>query len=126
MAGASRYLDGARVVVVVLVVLVLGLARVALAEPNQAADATFQHGRELMAKKQYAEACTAFEQSQRLDPQPGTLFNSSRTGEVQLGKLGDAHGWRYREPRAHRCQSRAPRAISPSSPRSSSAGCPSS
>ncbi len=48
-----------------------------------------------MAKKQYAEACTAFEQSQRLDPQSGTLFNLADC-EVQLGKLATA--WAsYRE-----------------------------
>ncbi len=82
--------DGARAMLVVI-----GLARLSIADPNQAADATFEHGRDLMAKKQYAEACAAFEQSQRLDPQSGTLFNLADC-EVQLGKLATAWG-RYRE-----------------------------
>lgn len=82
--------DGTRAMLVVI-----GLARIAVAEPNRAADQTFERGRELMAKKQFAEACAAFEQSQRLDPQFGTLFNLADC-EVQLGKLATAWG-RYRE-----------------------------
>ncbi|HEY1549617.1 MAG TPA: tetratricopeptide repeat protein, partial [Kofleriaceae bacterium] len=75
--------------------VVIGLARVAFADPGHVADETFERGRALMAKKQYAEACAAFEQSQRLDPQFGTLFNLADC-EVQLGKLATAWG-RYRE-----------------------------
>jgi hypothetical protein len=75
-------------------VIALALARAAAAEPN-AADATFQRGRDLMEQKQYAAACDAFEQSQRLDPEPGTLFNLADC-EVQLGKLATAWA-HYRE-----------------------------
>ncbi len=67
----------------------------ASADPTRTADDTFQRGRALMAEKRYAEACSEFEQSQRLDPQPGTLFNLADC-EAQLGKLATAWA-RYRE-----------------------------
>jgi len=75
--------DGARGVVALLVV-----ARAAVADPTRA-DETFARGRELMQQKRYAEACTAFEQSQRLDPAAGTLFNLADC-EAHLGKLATA------------------------------------
>jgi hypothetical protein len=40
-----------------------------------AAEALFDEGRKLMADQQYAEACTKFEASQRLDPGVGTMLN---------------------------------------------------
>jgi tetratricopeptide (TPR) repeat protein len=71
------------------------LARVAAADPKAAADETFERGRSLMQQKKFPEACAAFEQSQRLDPQLGTLFNLADC-EVQLGKIAAA--WKiYRE-----------------------------
>jgi hypothetical protein len=39
------------------------------------ADALFREGKRLMAKRQFSEACPKLEESQRLDPQGGTLLN---------------------------------------------------
>ncbi len=48
-----------------------------------------------MKAHRYPEACAAFEQSQRLDPQLGTLFNLANC-EVEIDKLASA--WKiYRE-----------------------------
>jgi hypothetical protein len=57
--------------------------------PTKAAEATFAHGRELMKDKKYPEACEAFEQSQRLDPQYGTQYNLAVCYELD-GKLASA------------------------------------
>jgi tetratricopeptide (TPR) repeat protein len=64
-------------------------APAAYAGPSSAAEQTFQRGRALMAKKQFAEACAAFEQSQQLDPELGTLFNLADC-DAQLGKVATA------------------------------------
>jgi tetratricopeptide (TPR) repeat protein len=75
--------------------LVVALAGVAAADPAAVAEQQFQRGRTLMKEHKYAEACAAFEQSQRLDPQLGTLFNVADC-EVEIGKLASA--WKiYRE-----------------------------
>src|SRR5262245_54294463 len=42
-----------------------------------------------MKQHRYAEACAEFEQSQRLDPQLGTLFNLANC-EVEIGKVASA------------------------------------
>lgn len=42
------------------------------------ADALFKHGKKLMDEKKYADACEAFEQSMKLDPQIGTELNVGR------------------------------------------------
>jgi hypothetical protein len=47
----------------------------AYAQSTAAAQALFQEGRDLMDKGQYAAACSKLEDSQKLDPAPGTLFN---------------------------------------------------
>jgi tetratricopeptide (TPR) repeat protein len=55
----------------------------------------FDKGRALMKEKKYAEACAAFEQSQKLDPQLGTLYNLGIC-YAELGKIASA--WTaYRE-----------------------------
>jgi hypothetical protein len=78
------------------VLVVLALAHAARADDRKkVADETFEQGRKLMEQKRYAEACSAFEQSQRLDPQNGTLFNLADC-EVHLGKLATAWA-HYRE-----------------------------
>jgi len=76
-------------------VLVVALAGIASADPAAVAEQQFARGRALMKEHKYAEACAAFEQSQRLDPQLGTLFNVADC-EVEIGKLASA--WKiYRE-----------------------------
>jgi len=63
--------------------------------PLQAAEQTFRQGRLLMKRKQFAQACAAFEHSQRLDPQFGTQFNLAGC-YVEIGKLATAWAM-YRE-----------------------------
>ncbi len=57
----------------------LALPRVAHAEPNPAdraaAEALFRDAKRLMGKKSWPDACRKLEESQRLDPQGGTLLN---------------------------------------------------
>jgi tetratricopeptide (TPR) repeat protein len=75
----------------------LGAPSPASAQPSAAAAATlqFDKGRTLMKEKKYAEACAAFEQSQKLDPQIGTLYNLGGC-YAELGKIASA--WNaYRE-----------------------------
>jgi hypothetical protein len=60
-------------------------------QASNAAGALFDKGRQYLAAGKYAEACAAFEQSQRLDPQLGTLFNLATCNE-HLGKLATAWG----------------------------------
>ena len=61
--------------VVIATAIVLGLGGVARAQSVKAAEEAFEKGRELMEAKSYADACAAFELSQRLDPQYGTQYN---------------------------------------------------
>lgn len=57
------------------------------ADPDAArADALFNEGRDLMANNQFAAACPKFEQSQKLRPGIGTLFNLADCHE-KVGKL---------------------------------------
>lgn len=69
-------------------VFVVGVAT-AHAQPASPADEAFQRGREALKIGQYVEACAAFEESQRLDPQLATQFNIALCSE-QLGKLASA------------------------------------
>ncbi len=71
-----------------LIVLV-GASHGALAQPASPAEAAFARGKEALTVGRYAEACAAFEDSQRLDPQPTTQFNIALCDE-QLGKLASA------------------------------------
>lgn len=54
-----------------------------------AAEALFEKGRTAMDKGDYATACAAFEESNRLDPAPGTLFNQADC-EEKRGHLATA------------------------------------
>ena len=67
-------------------VLACAIAGVVYAGP---ADDAFKKGRELRKQQKWAEACAAFEESQRLDPQLGTQFNIAEC-DAKLGKLATA------------------------------------
>lgn len=72
-------------------ILVAGAA-IASAQPRKApkaADETFERGRRLLDKGDYAGACAAFQQSLDLDFQFGTLYNIADC-EVKQGKLASA------------------------------------
>jgi hypothetical protein len=64
----------------------------ALAQPTGAqAEVLFRQGRDLMAAGKVAEACSAFEESQKLEPAVTTLLNLAGCRE-KLGKLATAWG----------------------------------
>ncbi len=71
----------------------LSLSSVARAEPDPqtraAAVALFDEGRKLLAEGRYAEACVKLEQSQKMDPGPGALFNLSDCYE-HIGRTASA------------------------------------
>lgn len=71
----------------------LGIAVLLLCATAAAADtgaeAAFSRGREMLKVGKYAEACEAFEESQRLRPRADTQFNIALCSE-QLGKLATA------------------------------------
>jgi hypothetical protein len=60
--------------VAVATLLGVGLPRAARAEDASHAEETFQRGRALLSEGKYAEACKAFEMSQKEDPASGTLL----------------------------------------------------
>lgn len=64
----------------------------ASAQPRDptAADALFRDGRALLKEKNYAAACPKLEESYRLDPAAGTLFNLAQCEEGR-GRLASAH-----------------------------------
>jgi hypothetical protein len=72
-----------------------GIAVTDQGSPTKAAEDTFAMGRELLQQGKYREACAAFEQSQRLDPQFGTQYNIAGCHE-KTGKLATAWSL-YRE-----------------------------
>jgi serine/threonine-protein kinase len=73
------------------VALALGplTAHAQTAENKAAAEALFDEGRALMDKGDIAGACRKFEESDRLDPAPGTLLNLASCYE-RLGKVASA------------------------------------
>jgi tetratricopeptide (TPR) repeat protein len=74
--------------------VVAGMVGLALAAPAHAdrADQLFKKGKKLLAEKKYAEACTAFEQSDRLDPEIGAKLNVALCYR-EWGKLATAWRW---------------------------------
>ncbi|HEY2518313.1 MAG TPA: hypothetical protein VGI39_45905 [Polyangiaceae bacterium] len=85
LRGANRALLG-----------LLGLAaflvpdRARAADPNdRTAEHLFREARALIAHKDYAAACPMLEESQRLDPAPGTEFNLARCYELE-GRIASA------------------------------------
>lgn len=78
--------------IAVVACLVLAGTAHAHAQPaahSAAATAQFDKGRALMKSRKYADACAAFEASQKLDPQNGTLYNLAGC-YTHLGKLASA------------------------------------
>jgi hypothetical protein len=67
-----------------------GASRPALAD--RTADQLFKKGKKLLAEKRYAEACTAFEDSDRLEPEIGAKLNVAKCYE-EWGKLATAWRW---------------------------------
>ena len=55
--------------------LLILVSTFAYAGTSREADAEFERGRNLLKTGDYAGACAAFEHSQQLDPQSGTLYN---------------------------------------------------
>jgi hypothetical protein len=77
---------------VFLVAALLAVAPRATAQPSgdpAAAEALFEAGREAMARGDLAVACKNFEDSQKLDPAIGTVFNLANC-EEQRGRLASA------------------------------------
>ncbi len=76
----------------IITIFVLALPSLALAEGNAAkAEALFRDGRELLASGKLAEACAAFDASQRLEPATSTVFNQADCREKN-GQLATAWG----------------------------------
>ncbi|MFN0247491.1 MAG: hypothetical protein ACKV2T_11445 [Kofleriaceae bacterium] len=87
--------------------LVASWSSVAYTQPAGAqAEVLFREGRELMQKQKYAEACTAFEQSQKLEPAPATLLNLAGCRE-KTNQLASAWGLFLEAERATRSASDA-------------------
>jgi tetratricopeptide (TPR) repeat protein len=72
-----------------VILAVLAVASIAHAGDKDRADSLFKHGKKLMEERRFADACEAFEQSMKLDPQIGTELNVGRCYE-EWGKLGRA------------------------------------
>ena len=73
-----------------MLIAVLACAQPALAETK--ADTLFKKGKKLLAEKRYAEACTAFEDSDRLDPGIGAKLNVAKCYQ-EWGRLATAWRW---------------------------------
>jgi hypothetical protein len=56
------------------------------------AEALFKKGKKLLAEKQYSEACSSFEKSDKLDPGIGVKLNTAKCFE-DWGKLARAYRW---------------------------------
>ena len=70
----------------------VALVATADAQPSSAqAEVLFRQGKQLMAAKNYGEACAAFDASQKLDPSLATLLNQADCRE-QNGQLATAWG----------------------------------
>ena len=77
---------------VIVGLAICGLATAAHADRTERADQLFKKGKKLLADKKYAEACTAFEQSDRLDPGIGAKLNVAKCYQ-EWGKVATAWRW---------------------------------
>ncbi|WP_272458478.1 tetratricopeptide repeat protein [Polyangium jinanense] len=74
------------------------------------AEALFREGKQLMAEKRYAEACSKFAESHRLDPGGGTILNLARCHEAEgktataYRELGEALAWARTDARPDRAE----------------------
>jgi hypothetical protein len=73
----------------VFAALVSSTAALAQSRDPSAAEALFRSAREAMARGDFANACTRFAESYRLDPAPGTLLNVADCEEKQ-GKVASS------------------------------------
>src|SRR4051794_22044859 len=71
--------------------LCLGRVTIARAGEPTRAEALFRDARDLLARGEFEAACPKLEESQRLDPAPGTEFNLARCYEL-TGRLASAWG----------------------------------
>ena len=74
---------------IVIAIALVATATVASAQGSKA-DVLFKKGKKLLDQKKYAEACSAFEASQRAEPTIGTQLNIARCYE-EWGKLATAY-----------------------------------
>ncbi len=77
--------------VVIVLCSLSSLAGRAYAGDKATAEAAFQQGKDLLKAGKYAEACSAFEKSQALDPELGTEYNLATCYE-KAGRLASAWG----------------------------------
>ncbi len=85
---ATKRRSPRRAAIAALALALAAAPRAARAEPA-AAEAMFQEGRRLLKAGDVDQACAMFDESQRLDPAPGTLLNVADCHERQ-GKLATA------------------------------------
>ena len=79
----------ARIAKALTVVLTAALLLLARSASGQAADVLFDQGRVLMDEKKFEEAAEKLEQSNRLEPAPGTLLNLGKC-YLALGRTASA------------------------------------
>lgn len=75
----------------IAILTLLLAATPAAAQSNAQAEQLFRDGKRLMSEKKFAEACAAFEASQKLDPTSATLMNLAACRE-QNGQIASAWG----------------------------------
>jgi len=79
---------------IAVLAMTMAFAPVASAGPTnqEKADALFKKGKTLLGQQQYKEACAAFEDSNKLDAQTGTVLNLALCYEG-WGKVASAQRW---------------------------------